>query len=71
MAGTDKQRAARDRNWRIFQLRGLYYNWRGLDPDLNDQLKQLVDEQLARLGAESETDRYLNRRLEWEKEPTA
>lgn len=55
---TEKQRAARTRNWHVKQLRAYYHlcpppvtSWTRL------KIQRLIDEELKRLGAESETKR--------------
>lgn len=66
MAGTEKQRAARDRNHRIWRLRGAWSNHGPLDHDLSKQVQDIIDLQLTRLGAEPEGVRWANRRKKWE-----
>lgn len=56
-SGTEKQRAARDRSWRIFKLRGLYAQVSLLTGERRTVARALVDQELALLGAESETKR--------------
>ena len=54
---TEKQRAARDRNWRIFKIRGLYYQSMLLTGAHRIAALAAVDGQLRELGAEPETER--------------
>lgn len=49
--------AAKERNWRIFRLRGLYAQVSLLDADLRLDGEIAVDRQLERLGAEKESVR--------------
>lgn len=55
---TDKQRAARARNWRIFQLRNLYGNIGSLalnaPPSIQRDVRKWIDEELGRINAEPE-----------------
>lgn len=52
--GTEKQIAARIRNRKIFQLRGLYHNAKNLlTPDAVLMLKFDIDRELTKLGAET------------------
>lgn len=55
---TPAQKKARERNWRIYKLRGL---WWILSSHLSgkrlDTARKLVDEELAELGAEPASDR--------------
>ena len=60
---TEKQKAARERNHHIWRLRGVYGNHGPLDPDLSQKVKDAIDEQLVRLGAEPEGER---RKKRWE-----
>lgn len=53
-----KQQLSRERNWRIFRLRGLYANLHVLSETRRKQAQQLVDEELLQLKAESETQRH-------------
>lgn len=67
--GSQKQQAARERNWNIFQLRSLYSHVRkatmiGMTKEESDMMKCLVDNALKRLGAESETMRTCKMRAE-------
>lgn len=64
---TEKQLAARGRNWRIRSLRGLFYHTQHLDVDLRQQMEDLIETQLARLGAESERMRRQTIADYWEK----
>lgn len=52
-----KQRAARDRNWRVWKLRGLYWNSHPMAGEYLIAYRAAIDAQLAALGAEPETQR--------------
>jgi len=54
---TNKQIDARNRNWRIFRLRGMWHNHKLLDEPFASQFKNAIDEQLRELGADPETQR--------------
>lgn len=54
---SDKQRAARDRNWRVWKLRGLWSNSFPLSGDRLLAYRAAIDAELAILGAEPETAR--------------
>ena len=54
---TDKQRAARDRNWRVWKLRGLWSNAFPMTGERLDAYRAAVDAELIHLGAEPETQR--------------
>lgn len=64
-SGTAKQNATRDRNWRIFKLRGLYAQVSMLTGERKTVARALVDQELALLGAETETKRDADRRAKW------
>lgn len=55
---TERQKVARDRNWRIFKLRGLYYHAFLLTGDRRSAMHALVDEELQALGALGQTDKH-------------
>lgn len=61
---SEKQRAARERNWRIRRLRGFSANAALLRPDRAETVRAIVDEELAEVGAETEAAR----RERWRKE---
>lgn len=52
--------------FRIFQLRGLYWSLGALTGPRLTFARQLVDWELTRLGAETESDRYARQRAEAE-----
>lgn len=52
--GTERQRAARDRNWRIFKLRGLFYQMFILTGERREAAWAALDAELVALGAEGE-----------------
>lgn len=54
---TNRQRVARDRNWRIWKLRGLWWNSFPMTGERLLAYRAAVDAELIRLEAESETDR--------------
>jgi len=61
---SDKQRAARDRNWRIWKLRGLYWNSHPLRGERLAAYQAVIDGALSDLGAEPETEREARKRRE-------
>lgn len=63
---TPKQNAATQRNFLIFRLRGLYYQAFMLTGWRRKLAHWLIDRELRRHGAESETNRFAQRRAEWE-----
>lgn len=63
---TEAQKAARDRNWKIFKLRGLYAQVWMLTGERRDAARAAVDQELFLMGAESETERMLRHRRELE-----
>lgn len=63
---TPAQQTARDRNWRIFRLRALFYQVTLLSPDRRREAQHLIDEELMATGAEPESIR--RRRLDQELE---
>lgn len=67
---TDRQRAARDRNWRVWKLRGLYWNAYGMTGEHLAAYRAAIDAQLAELGAEPETERDARKRREVEQYET-
>jgi hypothetical protein len=52
-----KQRAARDRNWRVWKLRGLWWNSFPLTGERLTAFRAAVDAELEMLGAEPEGSR--------------
>lgn len=54
---SDKQRAARNRNWRVWKLRGLWWNSFPMSGERLLAYRAAVDAELSALGAEPETDR--------------
>jgi hypothetical protein len=64
---TAAQKAACERNFRIFKLRGHYAQSYLLTGWRRKVVHFLIDLELRRLGAESETKRAAARRAEWEK----
>ena len=60
------QKAANDRNFRIFRLRGLHAQMWLLTGKRREQAKKLVDQELAAMRAESETKRQADSRAKWE-----
>lgn len=66
-AGTPAQQAARRRNFRVFQLRGLHAQVRLLTGWRRKVAMWLVDRELMAVGAEPETARQRARRAKWEK----
>ena len=54
---TDAQSKAHARNFTIFRLRGLYYHAWLLTDARRDQMRALVDAELAALGSETQTTR--------------
>ena len=67
-SGTEKQRAARDRSWRIFKLRGLYAQASILTGERKTDARALIDQELSLLGAETEAKRDADRRAKWSEE---
>ena len=65
---TPAQIAANQRNFRIFQLRGLHAQMRLLTGKRRDQAWKLVDQELAAMGAETETKRIADRRAKYSNE---
>lgn len=65
---TPAQKAASDRNFRIFKLRGLHAQMSLLTGKRREQAQKLVDQELAAMGAQSETERQAERRAKWESE---
>lgn len=65
---TNKQEKARTRNWHIRCLRAYYHNCSVQDHDTKLAVKALIDKELERLGAESETARVVKREEELMKE---
>lgn len=63
---SERQKAARDRNWQIFKLRGLWYQVWALTGDRRVAAQASVDQELELLGAESEGTR--RRRIQEDRE---
>jgi len=64
-----KQKAARDRNWRIWKLRGLWYNSFPMTGERLIAYREAIDAELVNLGAEPETARKTRKEYEenrWE-----
>ena len=59
--------AGRDRNWRVWKLRGLYWNSHPLTGDQLALHRANVDDALRALGAEPETERHERLRREEER----
>ncbi|MFN3474046.1 MAG: hypothetical protein ACK4ZW_08380 [Blastomonas sp.] len=56
--------AATARNFRIFRLRGLWWQLGPLSPERMDAVRLIVDDQLRELGAEPEAGRKEKRNAE-------
>lgn len=54
---SERQKAARDRNWQIFKLRGLWYQVYALTEERRELARLAIDAELLLLGAEDETSR--------------
>ena len=63
---TPAQKAANERSFRIFQLRGLASFRFMLTGNRRDALLKLVDQELKALGAEPESAREARRKAEFE-----
>ena len=59
-----KQKQSRTRSWRIFRLRGLYWQIHLLTGSRRTMGHALIDQELELLGAETETMRIERRRRE-------
>lgn len=59
-----KQNQSRTRSWRIFRLRGLYWQIHLLTGSRRTMGHALIDQELELLGAETETMRIERRRRE-------
>jgi len=57
-----KQTAARQRNWAVWRLRGLYWNSGPLKGARLAEFREVIDAALADLGAEPETERNARKR---------
>jgi hypothetical protein len=68
---TAAQDTARQRNRRIWTLRGLWAQCYSLTDDRQARAQAIVDEELAKLGAEPEGDRKARQRAKWEAELAA
>lgn len=64
---TERQRLARDRNWRIFRLRGLWYQAWCLTGERRDAMQALVDQEITLLCAEGEGPRRARQREDRER----
>jgi len=53
---TEKQKAARERNWRIRRLRGLYVQCGMLTPDNRAIARKAINDELLNLGARAEVE---------------
>lgn len=62
---TDAQKRACERNFRIFKLRGLHAQVWLLTGWRRKVARWLVDLELGRMGAESQTKRQAERRAKW------
>lgn len=62
---TPSQKAASDRNFRIFKLRGLHAQCTLLTGRRREAAQRLVDQELAAIGAEPETKRQADRRAKY------
>lgn len=62
---TPAQKAASERNFRIFQLRGLSTQVRLLTGKRREKAMRLVDEELAAMGAKTEQQRRDERRAKF------
>ncbi len=65
---TPKQQAARERNWRIRNLRSLWALAAQLNPNRAEDARSLIDAELRDLGAEGERERRLRQLHELETE---
>lgn len=65
---TPAQRAANDRSFQIFQLRGLWTLCHRVSEPRRSLIQQLIDEDIRALGAEPEGDRQRERRIQFETE---
>lgn len=63
---TPAQKAASDRNFRIFLLPGLYAQVGLLTGKRREQARKLVDQELAAMGATPETQRIEARRAKYQ-----
>lgn len=54
---TKKQEDARERNWQIFRLRGLWHNLPLRDPVRLETIRSLIDQELKDMGAEPNSSR--------------
>lgn len=62
---TPAQEAARERSFRIFRLRGLWAQCLLLTGERREAAQAAVDDELAALGAETETARQAAHRARW------
>lgn len=65
--GTAAQKAARERNFRIFRLRGLHAQVGLLTGWRLKAARWIIDRELNGLGADAETKRQADRRAKWSK----
>lgn len=63
---TAAQKQAGERNFRIFRLRGLHAQLWLLTGKRREQAQRLVDQELASIGARTETQRQADARAKWE-----
>jgi hypothetical protein len=63
---TPKQSAARTRNWRVFQLRGLYTRMFWLTGERLEQAKALVEAELRAMGAQTMAEQRAALSAKWE-----
>ena len=61
---TERQTQARNRNWRIFKLRGLYANSYPMMGEHLTAYQAAIDAQLAEMGAEPEGARQIRIKAE-------
>lgn len=54
---TPAQKAAQQRNWKIWRLRGLYWNAHLLTEERRARALEQIDAELIALGAEPQSDR--------------
>lgn len=62
---TPAQKAATERNFRIFQLHGLHAQVRLLTGKRRERAQQLVDDELRAMGARTVTELAAERRRKW------
>ncbi len=64
---TEAQRAANDRNFRIFRIRGLHTLAFILSADRRQAVQTIIDDELRALGVEGQTARVEAGRARWER----